>query len=90
MPVRYRPPLLRNPHLHFLQGFRLQCLEPHERRMCRIERYKPPLPQKILVVKPELFEAGSGNLRQLEFGLFGSRGSLRAFRYILLPASRSR
>lgn len=46
------------------------------------------LPQKILVIEPQLLQTGAGHVGQLEFGLFGGATGLAAFGNVLHPAAR--
>ena len=63
--------LVRHPSPHLFQRGAAFCLEAHQRRVFRRPLLQPALPQKILIIQPQLLQAGARHVRELEFRFLG-------------------
>ena len=57
-------------------------------RVVRVPQREGALAQVVFVVEAEFFEAGAGDVGELELGLFGSAAGLAAFGDVLHAAAR--
>jgi hypothetical protein len=72
-----------DPAPHFIKRRAAPLPEPHQRRVARLQFGQTALPQKILVIQAQLFQAGAGHVGQLQLHLPRRARSLAALGDVL-------
>ena len=75
--------LFPNPLGHFIRVFASPVHQLLTQWVRLLPDWHPPLPQEVLIIEFQLFQAGAGHVGQLNFGLFRGAGSLRGLGNVL-------